>query len=215
MLHTVLYPDFCSAPPWITLTPHALNLRSERLRGCCWNKLPLVFLACDDAPLPSATQLRLQGQCYLDSQWGKGTRASLTQQLWYILSGFFLHWAGLSSQYTPSSPCCCHSCLLQHISGRSSWRGVSGCHAKDKGPWWCVINHSSQQPAGCSFSSWSFNPNHSQIPGLRHNSEAAGFIYWNLQLPLFPLSLYFPSLQSSSALILYFDNHAFQPISHK
>lgn len=60
MLHTVLYPDSCSAPPWITLTPHLLlqmllNLKVRGWRGCCWNKLSLVSLACVDAPLPSFT----------------------------------------------------------------------------------------------------------------------------------------------------------------
>lgn len=42
-----------------------------------------------------------------------------------------------------------------------------------------VIDRGSHQAVGCSFLSWSFtsNPNHSQIPGLRHHTEAAGFVY--------------------------------------
>lgn len=112
MLATILYPDSCSAPPWATLTPHTLlqllmGLRNESLKrllleqtafGNFWPVMMLLSL-----------QLWIQGQCHPNSLWGKGLRASLTQQLWSLLCGLLLHWAGLSSPHTPSSPCCCHS----------------------------------------------------------------------------------------------------------
>lgn len=52
---------------------------------------------------------------------------------------------------------------------------------------------------------------HSQtqsLPNPRPKAEAAGFVYWDLQLPSFPLSLHFLSLESPSAVILYFDNQS-------
>lgn len=213
MLAKILYPDSCSAPPWTTLTPHTLlqlllGLRIESLKRLLLEQTP--FGNFWPVMMLLSLQLWLQGQCHPNSPWGKGLRASLTQQLWSLLCGLLLHWAGLSSPHTPSSPCCCHSSTPQGEAAHLQEKQLKRSQQEPcKGQRSMVVCHQPQQLTSCRLllPLMVIHALSQSLPNPRHPAEAAAFVCWDLQLPSSPVSLYFLSLQSSSALIQYFDKY--------
>lgn len=217
MLHTVLYPDSCSAPPWITLTPHLLlqlllNFRSERLKrllleqtsfgisGLWWCSSPFSHPAVITGSVLSQLPVGERHEGQFDS-------ATLISPSWPLPS---LSWAQ-QPLLLPQLPSPAH--LKEKQFKRSQWepckrqRSMVVCHP----PW---------QPTSCRLL-LPLTVIHSQSQSLPNpRPKASCWSCWfcllrptTAILPTFPVLP--PSLQSSSALILYCDNHSSQPISHK
>lgn len=133
---------------------------------CCWNKLPLGFLARAAAPVfcyPAViTRLVLPLLVVVERQ----ERIRLGFAALIRPSQPLHNRVVLSSQLMLCSPGCCHCFLLQWTSWKSDWWRGHGSQEKGKDPWWCVINPNHQPLEGSSvlWGSLTTNPTRPKAP---------------------------------------------------